>query len=174
MVVQIKSGKRENGKSFWCNLYRKRSTTPESSKGSLRVISSSRQWFSKVKSLSWHAFEWIYPLQHYGVAGGNERSNALPHSSCTMLIRQLSSEKRERARKCTMRVRQLSSEKHGAHESTFEWKITFHQTTPDHRCKFHTRRFALEVFCGTNNTILRPARAPVPGLLAWIPGENLI
>ena len=26
MVVQIKSGKRENGKSFWDNLYRKRST----------------------------------------------------------------------------------------------------------------------------------------------------
>ena len=25
MVVQIKSGKRENEKSFWCNLYRKRS-----------------------------------------------------------------------------------------------------------------------------------------------------
>ena len=28
MVVQIKSGKRENVKSFWCNLYRKRSTLP--------------------------------------------------------------------------------------------------------------------------------------------------
>ena len=27
MVVQIKSGKRENRKSFWCNLYRKRSTS---------------------------------------------------------------------------------------------------------------------------------------------------
>ena len=27
MVVQIKSGKRENGTSFWDNLYRKRSTT---------------------------------------------------------------------------------------------------------------------------------------------------
>jgi len=27
MVVQIKSGKRDNGKSFCCNLYRKRSTT---------------------------------------------------------------------------------------------------------------------------------------------------
>ena len=26
MVVHIKSGKRENGKSFCCNLYRKRST----------------------------------------------------------------------------------------------------------------------------------------------------
>ena len=25
MVVHIKSGKRENGMSFWCNLYRKRS-----------------------------------------------------------------------------------------------------------------------------------------------------
>ena len=31
MVVQIKSGKRENGTSFWDNLYRKRSTnTPDS------------------------------------------------------------------------------------------------------------------------------------------------
>ena len=29
MVVQIKSGKRENGKSFWCNLYRKRSNKEE-------------------------------------------------------------------------------------------------------------------------------------------------
>ena len=28
MVVQIKPGKRENGKSFWDNLYRKRSTSP--------------------------------------------------------------------------------------------------------------------------------------------------
>ena len=27
MVVQIKSGKRENGTSFWDNLYRKRSIT---------------------------------------------------------------------------------------------------------------------------------------------------
>ena len=27
MVLQIKSGKRDNGKSFCCNLYRNRSTT---------------------------------------------------------------------------------------------------------------------------------------------------
>ena len=31
MVVQIKSGKRENGKSFCCNLYRKRSSLPSCS-----------------------------------------------------------------------------------------------------------------------------------------------
>ena len=45
-------------------------TTPESSKGSPKVISPSRQLFSKVKSVSGYAFDCIYPLQHSGVAVG--------------------------------------------------------------------------------------------------------
>ena len=43
------------------------SPTPESSKGSPKVIFPWSQWFSKVKSVSWHAVEWIYHLQHSGV-----------------------------------------------------------------------------------------------------------
>jgi len=43
---------------------------PESSKGSPKVISPSRQLFSKVEIVPWYAFEWIYPLQHSGVVVG--------------------------------------------------------------------------------------------------------
>ena len=40
MVVHIKSGKRENGKSFCCNLYRKRSTPVKTKTSDGRVAPS--------------------------------------------------------------------------------------------------------------------------------------
>ena len=43
MVVQIKSGKRENGKSFWDNLYRKRSIITNT-KNKLKDLCGNRLW----------------------------------------------------------------------------------------------------------------------------------